>query len=169
MRPVMRFTLLCASAVLGSSCAGAVASPGNSAGQESARAAAAVETFREHCEAFESLDFGTRRAARLRGHAWVSYDADREPLQGVQVAARSLATGGLQHVMSGPDGSFDVAGLPAGDYDVWTCLDGFDELRFRLTVDPQSATVAIDLFIGPSEAPGRRDVIEKEAGPPPGA
>ena len=127
--------------------------------------ASVVEPFRENCEAFESLDFGERRATGLWGRTWVSSDADREPLQGVQVAARNLATGERHHVMSGADGAFDIAGLPAGAYEVWTCLDGFDEIRFRLVVDPQSTAAVIDLYFGPSEAPGRRDVVIEQPDP----
>jgi len=124
--------------------------------------------YREHCEAFESMDFGAKRAAALRGHTWVSSGDEREPLRGVQVAARHLATGKLHYVTTGADGAFDIPALSAGEYEVWSCLDGFDELRFRLVVDPKSTAKGLDLYVGPSEASGRRDVVPEEKSPSPG-
>jgi len=120
------------------------------------------EKFRDHCEAFESLDFGTKRAAALRGHTWVSNGAEREPLRGVQVAARHLATGELRYATTAADGAFDIPALSPGEYEVWSCLEGFDELRFRLVVDPKSTAAGLDLYVGPSEASGRRDVVPEE-------
>lgn len=149
----MRSVYIFFAGILVASCA-ASSGPGSPA-----RAAAALGEFREHCEAFESLYFGTKHATALQGHAWVADDAGRDPLAGVQVAARHIGTGKLHYVTTGADGAFEIAALAAGEYDVWTCLDGYDELRFHLVVDPQSVAPAIDLYLGPSEASGRRDVV----------
>lgn len=159
----MRARLLLVVGLLAASCSASVerkASPSSVADSEA---------FRDHCEAFESLDFGTKHATALRGHTWVSNGAEREPLRGVQVAARHFATGELHYVTTAADGAFDIPALSAGEYEVWSCLDGFDELRFRLVVNTKSTFEGLDLYVGPSEASGRRDVVPEEGASSPDA
>lgn len=124
----------------------------------------AAAPFRESCEYFESLDFGRISATALRGHAWQGLAGEQShPLAGVQIAARELRTGRIWHSHTQQDGSFEIPRLPPGEYEVWTCLDGFDESRFLLDVDPSSYVEGVDLFLAPSEAPGLRDVLPIEA------
>jgi len=156
----VRAFLLAAFGLLAASCSASVEP------KASAPPASDFGEFREHCEAFESMDFGTKRAGALRGHTWVSNGAAREPLRGVQVAARHVATRELRYATTGADGAFEIPTLSPGEYEVWSCLDGFDELRFHLVVDPQSTAGAFDLYVGPSEAPGRRDVVVGETTSP---
>jgi hypothetical protein len=115
--------------------------------------------FREQCEMFESLDFGQKTAASLGGRTWVSTHGGTEPLPGVQVAAREFSSGKVAYAIASAEGEFALPTLESGEYEVWTCLDGFDELRFRLTLDPNSSAPGVDLYLGASEAPGRRDVV----------
>jgi len=87
---------------------------------------------------------------------------EREPIADVQVTARSLSTGVIDYVVTRADGRFHVDSLAEGEYSVWTCLDGFDQARFRLRLDPGSKVKALDVFLAPSEAMGRRDVVGVE-------
>ena len=111
------------------------------------------------CSPFESLDLGEIEAAALRGRTLAGTDDGAEPLPAVQVAARAEGSGEIEFVITGGDGSFAIQSLRPGAYDVWTCLEGFDELRFRLTIAPGSTGESLDLYVGPSEAPGRREVV----------
>lgn len=155
----MRATLLFAITILGVSCASGETKVRIPSSSQSEAEASAEASFREHCEAFESMDFGTKTAAVLRGRIWLSAGAERQPLAGVQIAAREPGTGEFRHVLTSDDGRFQVDSLVAGEYDVWTCLDGFDEVRFRLVLDPASTARWVDVYLGPSEALGRRDVV----------
>jgi hypothetical protein len=117
------------------------------------------EAYRDHCLSFESLDFGHKTAASLGGRSWLRLGDESNALAGVQVAAREISTGRIRYTVSGSDGEFRIDGLPEGEYDVWTCLDGFDELRFTLVVDLESSVTLFDLYLAPSESPGLRDVV----------
>lgn len=120
-----------------------------------------VSGYREECVSFEDLDFGAKSARSLSGHVWVGTKDDSRPCGDVQVAARSTATGTLVYIHSAADGTYELKLNPGEEYDVWTCLDGFDELRFRFTIDSSSNAEGVDLYVGPSEAPGWRDVVLK--------
>ena len=128
--------------------------------------ASSAVTFREHCEAFESLDFGTKTATGLHGHVWLGADIEPKPLEGVQIAAREVTSEALHYVVTKSDGQFQVDSLSSGEYDVWTCLDGFDQARFRLIVDPNSSLERVNIYLSPSEAAGRRAVVLEEEIPP---
>lgn len=125
----------------------------------------APESFRQHCMHFLSQDFGPQVAGGLRGRVLSSTEGDPWPLPGAQIAAQRLDDGRLSYTLSGTDGSFCVDSLPPGEYEVWTCLDGFDEVRFRLRVDQKSSTRGFDLYLAPSETGGRHDVVPLEADP----
>lgn len=121
-----------------------------------------VEPFRERCEYFEALEFGRFTVANLQGYAWQGMTGEPpSPVAGIQVVAHERRTGKLWYTLTGSDGAFAIPLLPPGDYEVWTCLDGFDELRFHVDLDPGSIASGVDLFVGPSEAPGRRDVVRR--------
>jgi hypothetical protein len=122
----------------------------------------ATTSFRERCIYFESMNFGEMRSSNLRGKTLFSDQGATEPLERVQVAARGIQSGLVWYVFSEKDGGFAIDTLPADEYEVWTCLDGFDELRFRLIVDPSSHVDQFELYLGPSEAAGRREVIPLE-------
>jgi hypothetical protein len=82
------------------------------------------------------------------------------PLGDVQIAAVNLEDGAVRGVVTGPGGAFSFDGLPQGLYEVWACKEGFDELRFQLSLDPASPVRGFQFFLGPSEQQGRRDVVE---------
>jgi hypothetical protein len=96
----------------------------------------------------------------------VSVQNEVDPLEGVQIAARNLLSDKLWHTVSDESGSFAIDSLPPGKYEVWTCLDGFDEIRFRFDLDSDSPTSHLDLYLGPSEASGRRDVVSADTTEP---
>lgn len=121
-----------------------------------------VRTMRKECIFFESHDFRQRLASSLKGHAWLDEGGKVTPLSDVQVAAQRVSDGREFFVVTREDGSFEITDLSPGAYEVWTCLDGFDELRFRFQIDPMSAIAGFDLYVGPSEASGRRDVVQFE-------
>lgn len=156
----MRMVCMVAAAMAAVSCS---SFSGGSARNEPGKGATPVraEAYQEKCEFFESLDFGTRTARTLSGRVWVGPREEVEPLKGVQVAARSVATGALVYALSAADGRYELEVAPGDEYDVWTCMDGFDELRFRLVVDSSSRAGGVDLYVGLSEAPGWRDVVLK--------
>ncbi len=108
---------------------------------------------------FESRDVGVFSATGLRGLTLNRFDGESTPLPGVQVAARSIATQEVRFAFSSESGAFEVPSLAAGEYDVWTCLDGFDELRFRLTITATSPIHDLQLLVGLSEGGGERNVI----------
>lgn len=155
----MRVPLLACLIVGAASCVESADLAGSPASKPSIGTSEA-NAFKELCDHHESLDFGHRTISVLRGHVWVSTDEERIPLQGVQVAARNVSSRRLHYVSTAVDGGFSLSELPSAEYDVWTCMDGFDELRFRAALDPSSSALGLDLYLGPSEAPGRRDVIE---------
>lgn len=130
--------------------------------QPSSTSTSAGVAFREKCEMVESLEFGQKTARTLAGHVWVSAPRGVEPLKGLQIAARAVTSGKVAYEVTSAEGQFALLALPPGEYDVWTCLDGFDELRFRLILDPNSKATGIDLYVSPSEAPGRQDVVLRE-------
>lgn len=115
-------------------------------------------TFKEHCDSFEILNFGNVTAARLAGYAWLGSEPP-QPLQGVQIAAKANRTGELRYSVSSTDGAYELASLPPGQYEVWTCIEGFDELRFQLLLDPHTTTTGVDLYLTASEGPGRPNVV----------
>lgn len=116
-------------------------------------------TLRE-CAPFESIQFGSRSGSALRGMTLLEEDGSVNPLDDVQIAALNLEDGVVRGVLTGPDGAFSFDELPAGRYEVWTCKEGFDEIRFQLSLDPASPVRGFQLFLGPSEQTGRRDVVE---------
>jgi endonuclease YncB( thermonuclease family) len=119
--------------------------------------------FRETCEHAVSYDFGKRSASRLRGRAILEDGKESSPIEGIQIAVRELGGSGVRHVLSDARGEFDLGGLEAGKYSVWTCLDGFDEIRFELEIGPESRFEWADLYVGLSESGGRRDVVMRES------
>jgi len=153
----MRYLTVLAVFTLTFACSAAskVASHEHADGAESV----ASEQFRERCEAFEELVFGIEVSAALRGYAWVVDGTERRPLEGVQIAARETSSGKLKSVITGGDGEYELPGLPVGEYEVWTCLDGFDAVRFRLMLDPAATGERVDLYLRPAEAFGRVDVV----------
>jgi len=114
------------------------------------------------CESFEILDFGSVTARQLGGGAWVG-SSPPQPLRGVRVVAKRVATGEESLSLTSSDGSFDVGPLDAGQYEVSVCIEGFDELVFQLTIESTSEVTGLQLFLGPSEAAGRRDVVPIQA------
>ncbi len=128
------------------------AQQGLAPGTESRPAVGQLPPFRDECACLESLVFNDRAASSLNGHTLVETDRGFVPLDGVQVAARSLSSGDLRYTLTRPDGSFKITPLPDGHYDVWTCLDGFDEVRFRLAIDRDSEFVGIEFHLRASES-----------------
>jgi hypothetical protein len=63
------------------------------------------------------------------------------------------------YVLTSTEGDFDFGDLLPGEYLVWTCLDGFDEIRFELSLEHEAPHSRVDLYLGPSEALGKRDVV----------
>jgi hypothetical protein len=116
-------------------------------------------TLRE-CTPFESIQFNARSGSALQGATLVEEDGTMIPLGDVQIAAVNLEDGVVRGGVSGPGGAFSVDGLPQGRYEVWTCKEGFDEVRFQLSLDPASPVRGFQFFLGPSEQQGRRDVVE---------
>ncbi|HQP88011.1 MAG TPA: carboxypeptidase-like regulatory domain-containing protein [Thermoanaerobaculia bacterium] len=119
--------------------------------------------FYEHCSYFESRQLAPQVARELRGRVWVSTEVPALPLSNAQVAARRSRSGEIYYTFSGPDGVFDMSAVSPGEYEVWACLEGFDEIRFRVVVQRDSSNIGLDLFLGPSEAGGRRDVVPIKA------
>lgn len=113
------------------------------------------------CQSFEVLDFGAFEARALRGNAW-SGSEPAQPLSGVLVVARATETGEIHSAVTSSDGSFDLQGIDGGEYAVSACLDGFDELQFRVTIEEEKSVEHFELFLGASEALGRRDVVPVE-------
>jgi len=146
--PVKLISQLCIFVIITISCSSLF---GVSPATDSEQPARPLPPFREKCICFEALLFGEKVASSLNGHTLVETDVALEALEAVQVAARSLSTGDVQYTVSKPDGSYEVGPLAEGGYEVWTCLDGFDELRFRLTVDHSSIYSGIDLHLRASE------------------
>ncbi len=126
---------------------------------DSLQAAGQRPPFREECVCFESLIFNDRTASSLSGHSFAETDRGFVPLDGVQVAARSLSSGDLRYTLTMPDGSFKIAPLPDGYYEVWTCLDGFDEVRFRLMINQDSEFIGVDFHLRASEAGAGRVAV----------
>jgi hypothetical protein len=125
--------------------------------------------FRAECSHFESLDFGRFSAKRLQGHVSAATRGGFVPMPGVQVAARQSMSGSITFAVSDQQGGFDLGALSPGDYQVWTCLDGYDELRFLVTIDVDSSILGFDMLVGPSEARSPRGVVPlTEAPGPPG-
>jgi hypothetical protein len=60
--------------------------------------------------------------------AGVVQDATGGALPGVTITVRHVSTGATRQVVSGDDGRFALAGLPAGDYEVRSELKGFRPL-----------------------------------------
>jgi hypothetical protein len=154
----MRMTILIAAIVVMGACTSGRDRGSQRLGVSTSKAVNTVE-FREQCKMFESLDFGQKSAATLGGRTWVSTNGGTESLPGVQIAARELSSGKVAYAIASVEGRYALPTLRSGEYEVWTCFDGFDELRFRLTLDPTSSAPGIDLYLGASEAPGRRDVV----------
>jgi hypothetical protein len=85
-----------------------------------------------------------------------------KPIAEVQIAARPAAGGATKFVFSDDAGAFDLDSLPPGEYDVWTCLDGYDEARFRLLISDSAPARAVDIFLRPSEAIARFEVVPRD-------
>ena len=128
------------------------------ADHEDADKEAPDESFRTDCLFFEAIEFGTITVARFQGTTWFG-ERDIVLLPDVQIAARSVVTGKDRFQVTGSDGKYRFIDLPPGEYDVWTCLDGFDELRFRLVLDPNAEGSGVDLYVPLSEGSGRFDVV----------
>ena len=115
--------------------------------------------FRSHCQQFEVVAFDKKYSARaVAGRTLVETDDGSEPLSGVQVAVKNLATKRVQFTVSGPDGRFSLPRLRPGLYETWTCFDGFDELEFKIRLAPDGPPGELLLLLGPSESGGIRDV-----------
>jgi hypothetical protein len=121
------------------------------------------EPFYKDCRSSNALRFEERAAKGLQGMAIVSTTSGQpDLLEGLQVAAREISTGKTIYALTDTHGTFELGYLPAGEFEVWTCLDGFDELRFRLVVDPGSPVDRFQLYLATSGVPGRRDVVSVE-------
>lgn len=128
---------------------------------EQVASGAVREPFRDQCLFFESLDFGHRTTARLFGKTWLRNGQELKALVGVQLAAREVSTGLISYALTGPDGEFTVAPLRRGEYEVWTCIDGYDEIRFMLSINPESSVTGLDIYLAPSELSGHQAVVAR--------
>lgn len=85
--------------------------------------------------------------------AGVVQDASGGVLPGAQISARHVDTGVTRQTITGADGRFTFAGLPAGEYEVRSSLSGFRPLvraGIRLTVG-ENASLTLVLDVGASE------------------
>jgi hypothetical protein len=67
------------------------------------------------------------------------------PLAGVSISVTNTETSAFRVVTSGPDGRFNVPGLPAGTYDVLAMLEGFAAQRQERVTVRVGQTVVSDL------------------------
>lgn len=125
-----------------------------------------VSTFVDDCESFETIEFGQIEAVSLAGHVLVGAGPP-VPLRGVQVAAKRHDRGQVSFTVTSETGFFEIEGLAAGKYEVWTCAEGYDRIQFDLLLESNSATRGIDIYTGPSEAGGRREVVPLTTQPGP--
>lgn len=95
---------------------------------------------------------GEFAAGRIEGRAVVGDGDDFEGLADVQVAARSLRTKRVVFVISDSAGRFTLPRLDTGDYEVSTCLDGFDSVEFTVRVAREAEQGTFLLFLPPSES-----------------
>lgn len=115
--------------------------------------------YQETCDCFETLILGSFTVQSLEGTTLVGSDEDSaQALTDVQIEAINKETQETLHTFSDEDGRFSLSELEPGTYKVWTCLDAFDSLEFEIVVDPEAEAEALLLWIGPSEAGGKRDV-----------
>jgi hypothetical protein len=116
---------------------------------------------RKECKSFGIADLGEFWTARFSGRVLLDDSpfatSAGVPLPGVEISATNQKSGKTVFVVAAADGSYDLD-LKPGLYEVRTCQEGFDELRFELTVDPSAEGNRVDLFVGISEGGGRRDV-----------
>lgn len=120
--------------------------------------------FLTDCSTFESLHFGRKSLSELRGNVWFSAGGSQEALPGVQLAVRKKGTDRVLYALAGRKGEFEFDALPAGDYEVQTCFEGFDDVSFDLTLKPEAPHSAVDLYLAPSEGLGARDVVLRRDG-----
>lgn len=122
------------------------------------------------CDAFETLDVGSFAATAVRGRTLMSVDGEESVLAGVRINVRRPDHGIVAEGLSDSAGYFDFPELGPGTYLVNACYGGFDELRLRVAVAPDGRDVeALILYLGPSEAPGRRGVVPQLASSGPGS
>jgi len=88
--------------------------------------------------------------AELRGRV---ADPQGAILPGVSIVARNQATGMFREAVTGPDGTFFIAGLTPGRYEVTADLAGFRKyVRRDLVLEVgRTASVDVDLQVGPLE------------------
>jgi len=111
------------------------------------------------CKTFEVLDFGTKSASALRGFVHVADGEDHSPLPGATVAAREISKGRVVYSQSDSNGQYKIGELSPGQYEVWSCIDGFDMVIFTLVVDPEILEDRIDIVLSPSESAGVSKVV----------
>jgi hypothetical protein len=97
--------------------------------------------------------------AAFRGNVSAGSRTDASPLAGVQIQVREVRSGKVSSTVSDGRGAFQFDGLPRGQYDAWTCFDGFDRIVFRLAIEPHSRVKDLELFLRPAEAGGEIGVF----------
>ena len=76
-------------------------------------------------------------------------DSSDAAIPGAQVEARAASTGANRVTTTGPDGRFDLAALPAGDYAVRVVAPGFKILTQQLTLKARDrAILTVTLALG---------------------
>src|SRR6185437_11745688 len=71
----------------------------------------------------------------------IVHDPDHRPLAGAQVTVKSASSDFSQKAVTADDGSFEVAGLPVGAYNITATHSGFAETQEQVVVTSGSSSV----------------------------
>src|SRR5579872_6076385 len=81
------------------------------------------------------------RAAVSESVRGIVHDPDHRPVKGATVVAKSSTSDYSQTVVTGADGAFEVASIPAGAYRVTVTHDGFAPATQEIVVGSTSGPV----------------------------
>ncbi len=122
------------------------------------RAEASRVPLLQDCTAFEVLTFPASSASGFHGLVLNGAEQPPVPFPGVQVELLKVNESASQFVLSEEDGTFDFGSVAPGQYVLRTCRGGWDGLEVTIEVNPDEPEKRLELVVGPSEAPGKRDL-----------
>jgi len=108
-----------------------------------------------NCQAFEKLVFPKARVSVVKGQV---VREGGTPIPGVQLELAHRREPQSLYVLSGERGEFDFGSIPEGPYTLRTCAAGFDTLEVVVDIREDAPAPICELVLGPSEAPGEREV-----------
>ncbi|MGN6182813.1 MAG: carboxypeptidase-like regulatory domain-containing protein [Thermoanaerobaculia bacterium] len=107
----------------------------------------AIDTGLVSCGAWETVIVD--HTYRVRSiHGVVLATMDGQPLEGAKVIVRGLGTAAeVGRAVTNERGEFELAGVPAGWYQMETCLDGFNAMVMKIRVTPVAANRPIRVYV----------------------